>query len=565
MLNRNTAQIAQQAGTSVAPNAASRSQNLLWAVLIVAATLAIYSIWLPQLYSGDDLQYATVIEQAVNGGPFYHPVGLRPFEPGAAPEIIPPAVNPRYLIEWPTSVAVAGLWKTLGWGGTVILPVLSWRILVGGLGVLGLFLAARRLSGSPLAAAIVAAGMAFSAGYWTYSTHLDQTINMVALTTLAIYLLVRISASDGARASLLLLPLVMVVATFYNFTATIAALIFGIGAAWMAGARPADRLRHFFIYSLIYGGILVGGLVLGISLGAEPGALTDPAFWRGATFAGHPEYEVDLVRDGARSALGFAKGQLNFPGAEGSLQQFWEAASGSQKIALAGFYGTILLGMAAPMLLLATQRRRIAAQPGRLALAATIAAWGVAYSGFNIFWDPGYIKYWILPLLAWWALVAIGLGLLRESGSRRQQIALIAAGLLAAASLVMNLTTQFIPHSGPEARRWQEIAATVGEQEGEALFISTGHQLDFYVTFFTRKDVVATSLVRYATGGDQAAMQERIGGRAASYTAYGAPVYLYGLEQLSDAERAETLALLDNPQLQPTWEFDGLTIYQIVP
>lgn len=562
MLNRNTAQIRTKAAAPA--EAAARSHSPLWAALIVAVTLAIYSIWLPQLYTGDDLQYATVIEQAVNGGPFYHPVGLRPFEPGAAREVIPPAVNPRYLIEWPTSVAVASLWKALGWGGTVILPILAWRVLVGGLGVLVLFLVARRLSGSAPAAAIVAAGMGFSAGYWTYSTHLDQTINMVALTALAIYLLARIGAGDGARASLLLLPLVMVVATFYNFTATIAALIFGIGAAWMAGAKLADRLRHFVVYCLIYGGILVGGLVLGISLGAGPSALTDPAFWRGATFAGHPEYEVDLVRDGARSALGFAKGQINFPGAEGSLQQFWDAASRSQKIALAGFYGTILLGMAAPMLLLAAQRRRIAAQPGRLALAATVATWGVAYSGFNLFWDPGYIKYWILPLLAWWVLVAIGLGMLREGGSRRRQIALIAAGLLAAASLTMNLTTQFIPHSGAESRRWQEIAATVGEKGGEALFISTGHPLDFYVTFFARKDVVATSLVRYATGGDPAAMRERIGGRAERYAAYGAPVYLYGLEQLGDAERAEALALLGDPQLQPAWEFEGLTIYQVV-
>ncbi len=98
------------------------NRNLwLYAVLIFLGAAVLYRLCLPAEYSGDDLQYTMVIERGAQGDLFYHPAGGQPYisqAEAAALEPVPspPPLNPRYLLEWPTSVLVARLWGDIWMG-----------------------------------------------------------------------------------------------------------------------------------------------------------------------------------------------------------------------------------------------------------------------------------------------------------------------------------------------------------------------------------------------------------------------------------------------------------------
>jgi hypothetical protein len=261
-----------------------------------------------------------VIEQAVTGATIYHPSGERPFMPleAASPSNSLPT-NPRYLLEWPTSVAAVKVARVFGWHGDAIDPVLTTRILFGAAGAVFFFLAIYTLTSDLVVSALVALGLATTSAYWTYSTHLDQSISMVALICASFYVF-----AGGVRARMswrrtLVLAVLLALATLYNFTAVLAAGVFTLGVAWLGADRQwreriVDAVRLGLLYGLCVGIVLPGT----IALTASPASLTDSDYWNSATFAGHPEYEVAPARDAVRAALGFAKGQVTYPDADGS-------------------------------------------------------------------------------------------------------------------------------------------------------------------------------------------------------------------------------------------------------
>jgi hypothetical protein len=82
-----------------------------YAILLFVGAVILCRLCLPVTFSGDDLQSAVVTERSVRGGLFY-PASGQPYVPQAArgalePPPAQPALNPRYLLEWPTSALVA--------------------------------------------------------------------------------------------------------------------------------------------------------------------------------------------------------------------------------------------------------------------------------------------------------------------------------------------------------------------------------------------------------------------------------------------------------------------------
>lgn len=198
-------------------------------MLLLILVLAAFLLGISYNYSGDDLQYAIVIESALSDDIFYHPAGGRAYEPQvdqtARPGGVP--INLRYLFEWPTSIVTAKLWQVLGWNEGVILPIQVLRAIVGTLGILFFFLAVNQLCHHPLIAVLSSIGLAITISYWTYSTHLDQSINMMALISASFYVLVRQHKTGFTERGKFLIAALLALATLYNFTAILTAFVFG--------------------------------------------------------------------------------------------------------------------------------------------------------------------------------------------------------------------------------------------------------------------------------------------------------------------------------------------------
>jgi len=514
-------------------------------------------------YSGDDLQYAMVIERAVTGKVFYHPEGGQSYQPesrdqvASSPERLP--VNPRYLFEWPTSVVFAQLWQLLGWKENVIVPILVLRALVGAMGVLFFVLACYKLSGDKWIAIINSAGFATSAAYWTYSTHLDQSINMIALICLAFFILVWFRNSSRQNLYRVLIAITLALAALYNLTAMLTIFVFSLTIMFSVTGEVRSRISRLVQFSATFAIPIGIVMVLGFVLLVSPADLTNPDYWKSFSFQGHPEYLIDPLRDAQRAILGFAKSQINYPWAVGSLQRYWDNATTNARLMLLGFYGAILAFMAVPIIALA--RMRISFLPSRGWVWQLLAQW-IVHFVFIWLWDPGYIKYWIIPLLAWWGIVAIVLGHLKCVALPYYRLGIIAVTLFVLLSVSINLTTQFLPQSNARSNVWLSIAESLKHTQPSALFISPGHPLDFYIAYFTGRDIVSTGLLDYGSGGNNVEIKRVVSAHIEQHQHVGGKVFVYGIDSMSEQERRRFFDLISVQQVKPAMSFSQVIIYE---
>jgi hypothetical protein len=542
----------------------------LTGAMVLLLSAIVYLNSLSMSLSGDDIQYVMVIERAVNGGFFYHPAGEQAFIPRADLDhehLRPqgPPINPRYLAEWPTSVGAVLAWRLMGWQGDAITPILSLRAIVAAYGLMMVFFAVASIVGNRVIAAVAVTGLGSSVAYWTYGTHLDQSINMVAALGTSLFLYARYLPRGGRMVSVLLF-LSLVVAALYNMTAVIPAAI--LCAAWSMGrpGRLADRVGLLIASWGLFGLTVIAVSAAAMLIWGEPAWLGSLDFWRRMSFSGHPEYQVSLTQDAARAVIGLAKSQIEFPGAAGSLHEYWATASLGERLWLVGYHACAILLLTLPLLFLAWRWPALRADPSRRLMLVMLVSCLLAYSGFNLLWDPGYIKYWLVPLMALWGLVAVALAELRAYSPHSYRRVLALAAACVTVGLLVNWTTRIAPQRDPASHPWQAISAELRERLGgpEALFVSPGHPLDFYIAYVTRRDIVAARLVEYATGNSRAEMSRRLTERARQYHALGAPVYLFGLETLSSDEQERLLSLLPG-RPRAVWSYPATVIYQIEP
>ena len=172
-----------------------RRQRVVGLAVVLLVAAGCYVGTSPQEYSGDDLQYAMVIERATRGTDFYHPEGRRPFVPADRMDATSQAgsisLNVRYLYEWPAATLTAKAMTAVGVTSDVPASILLLRLLCGGAGLAFIYLALYELTTSVWSSTVATMGLAVSTAYWTYSTHLDQSIAMAALIAAAFWLTVR--------------------------------------------------------------------------------------------------------------------------------------------------------------------------------------------------------------------------------------------------------------------------------------------------------------------------------------------------------------------------------------
>jgi hypothetical protein len=529
------------------------------AVGVFALTLTLY-LQRQVVYSGDDLQYLMVVDGAVTGTVFYHPAGGRSYRPATAvleaSRNIP--LNVRYPLEYPTSVLFARVWNPKD----ILQSMLMLRGLAGAVGATLFFVGMRRLTRCTKVSLITTIGLATSVAYWTYATHIDHSITLAALMTLAAMLLVVREDARHPRRWLLAAAVVEGVATLYMITTAIPA---AITTVWLLRRRPGTRggLRDAIAFATAYGGAFALTLVLlaigmgWVGTGTPQGSGGDSI--RRATFAGHPEYDFSPAYDGARAAVAFAKSVVNHPSGATGLSNYWQEGGTTRRLGVVAFFGSISVVMALPVIYLIARRKALGA---RYALWSLWTGCLVGYCGFNWFWDPGFIKFWVMPLTLWWPLAAIVLAHLRETRSRvvPMVVGVVFVSLVAA----NNWRTEFGPRSEVRANPWRGIAEQLRATPANALFISPNHPLDFHVAYFARRDIVSTGLTAYDYAGNIEMARRILDSHVNAHLNDHGPIYVYGFDSLAANERQAFLDLLPPGRLTVARRFPELTIYELV-
>lgn len=540
-------------------------QSVMLALVVFAAAFIIYAIWLPVTFTGDDFQYATEIQRSVLGDVYYHPTGTIPYIPQAESDQlqVPPALprlNVRYILEWPTSALVGTVWKTLGWQGDMLIPIQSARIAVGALALVFFFMGLRQLTPNPLIQLLCTAGVGVGAAYWNYSTHPDQSINMVLFLAAGFWVFARQFKHGATWRGRLLLVALVGLATLYNFTATMSAVAFGFGMALIQA--QGNLPRRFLVmvgFGLMYGLAIALTVILVILLLAPPNSLFSSAFWQDTLFVGKPEYNINLLSDTARAVIALGKSQVVFPGVPGSLSDFFEVATTTQQALLLLFYAAVLAVLLMPVVYLLIRLGRL----GRTRLMlGFLLVWIATHSLFNWFWDPGFDKYWLVPLMALWAIMALALDFALQNAARwhRPAVGIVVAFIILGFGI--NLTTRFLPESQPENNPWRTIALEMKTQsEPRDLFIGPSHPLAFYLTYLSRRNTISTGLIAYGDGGDDSRVSQIIARTKAAHQADGGTIYVFGLERMTETEQATLLEQLGGGTLSPAWEFPGTTIH----
>jgi len=544
------------------------SNQWVMGLLVFVLAIFVYLFWLPVTYSGDDLQYTMLVERSALGRIFYHPAGGQPYVSQSIPDglIIEPSappINPRYLLEWPTSTLAVSVWKMFGWEGESIVPIQTIRIFVGAAGLTLFFFALGYLTNNQAIRMVGTLGLGIGVAYWTYSTHQDQSINMVALLAGAFLFFVMQFRQGITRGRMFILLILLVLASLYNFTAAMSALAFGVGVALIVPNQTfLGRIRILAGFGLVYMVMVLGVIALTVLLFAPSGSLLSATFWQSAVFAGKPEYNINILYDTLRAVLAIGKSQILFPGIPDSLNTFFQQASVTERVTLLGFYGLVLVIMALPMLYLIARWRQL----GRLqVLVGFLLVWLGAHSLFNWFWDPGFDKYWLVPLMAIWALVVVALDHVQQQRITWYRFAMPLVAVFVLASFVLNLFSQFMPESRPELNPWLTISREMQTvSKPQDLFITTDHQMAFYMTYFGRRNTLATTLISYDSAGDARRVSSLVDRMRSDHQADNGSIYLFGLEAMSDAERQEFMQVIGDGELIARWSYDSTTIYEFV-
>ena len=527
-------------------------------MVVFVLAFALYGSFLPRLYTSDDLQYAATIRTAVTGQPFYHPVGGPTFPaPQQRPEV---PVNPRYALDWPTSVGAVRVSRSLGWHNEID-AILVTRIVMGAIGVTFFFMTVLLVARRRSVAALAAAALATSSVYWTYSTHLDESIGMMAFTSTALYFLVRRIVA-GPRRYDLVVPLLLGVASLYNLTTVVTAVPAALVWALDGEAGSARRrLRSLAGFVCTYAGAAVlgvGGALLATGSGSN---IFRAEFWRSSLFVGRPEYGFRPFHDAFDAGASFLRALVSYPPVRGleTLREYFTVSSMGLRIAALLYYGVVGLLALAPFVLLL--RARPWGDPLRR-LVCFAAVWFAASLIFAWWWDPSYVKYFLLPVLSWCFLLALALTESSRMGARPARAVFAVTTVAVVALFVLNLWTIFLPQRREAANEWLGAARELRHSQPTALFVSAGrHPLDFYVAYFADRDVISSGLVRYS-GGNDADVARVVRERLRQHARVGGPIYVYGLGTIAPAERRGLLRLLPGTGLRPAWHFPHLTVYR---
>jgi hypothetical protein len=210
--------------------------------------------------------------------------------------------------------------------------------------------------------------------------------------------------------------------------------------------------------------------------------------------------------------------------------------------------------------LLILRRRHL--RHGESWLWALLALLLLVYAAYNYWRDPGFMKYWLVPVFALWLLIALALAQVEATLKRLYRPLMSGTVAFVLLSFLLNFATAFYPVSRSEDNPWLQIATTLrAETADNALFISDSHPLDYYMMYFGQRNQISADLAQWSAGGQTDAyvlflVQRHI----AQHRQDSGTVYIYsGRDVAALATRLE----IAPEKLVVAWEFPTLTIYRV--
>jgi hypothetical protein len=313
-------------------------------------------------------------------------------------------------------------------------------------------------------------------------------------------------------------------------------------------------------FVLTYAGAAALGVVGALLATGSGSNIFKVGFWRSALFVGRPEYGFRPFHDGFDAGASFLRALVSYPPVRGltTLRDYFTVSATGPRLAALLYYAVVGLLALAPFALLLRNRP----WDDRLRrLVGFAAGWFATSLVFAWWWDPSYVKYFLLPVLSWCYLLALALTQSLRVGTRSGRTVLASTFVAIVALFAVNLSTIFLPQRTEAANEWLGAAQELKHSQPSSLFVSAGrHPLDFYVAYFAGRDVISSGLVRYASGSD-ADVARALRERVRQHTRVGGPIYVYGLGTVTPAERRALLRLLPGTGLRPAWRFPPLTVY----
>ncbi len=540
------------------------------ALLVFVILFAIYMLFPTQFHGGDALQAAIVVQRDAKGDHFYHPVGSAPYDPAYLASTTPPGstqeMNSRYFLDYPMLTLASRIFALVGYSGNVILPIITYRSLVGALAAVFVFLSMWELTRTRWLALLVSLGLGLTASYWTFSTDIYQSITMGMLVAAAFYILIRLAKSEKRVdiVGLVILGLVLAFSVLHNIMSVMALPAFGLAVLLIQpGSTMSQCFQRAVAFAAGFGLVTVAGFAL-VTLIVSPVAMgqSNPLSWSDDSGGSVNISEFDPAEDAFRAVIGFGKSQVMYPGVVvrdyQAVRKFWDVASSIQKATFVGFFGLVWIVYAIPVIILFWRRRSLPAQYRWLWVLLPLLF--LAYAAFNWWWLPSDVHYWLVPLFAWWTALGLAIYLLKDT--RWFRPAIIFAVSLIVISFVLNLLTQIWPESRNE-NPWYAAAETLRqESQSNALFITDGHTIDFYIAYFTRRDIVATAIVNEQSQNDTAVLNQTLSDKVTAHRADEGEVYIYTADPANLDVLAQSIGLSGQDQLEAAWTFADLTIYR---
>jgi hypothetical protein len=134
------------------------------------------------------------------------------------------------------------------------------------------------------------------------------------------------------------------------------------------------------------------------------------------------------------------------------------------------------------------------------------------------------------------------------------------------ASFMVNVGTDLRLRASFPVNPWRKTALELQElvKSPDALFVSPGNPLDFYIAYFARRDIISGDLVSYSLGGQRTAAIEAVTDRMATYRSMNAPIYVYGFDR-SSSIALSTLTASFPSHLEKVLEQGDIVVYRLIP
>jgi hypothetical protein len=511
----------------------------IWRVaLLLAISVSILYLAFPShFYNGDALQVMLEVERDVKLTAFYHPSGSVLYEPDYLDNPVKPgqAINIRYFLDYPTLNLVSHMWIALGLPSeTLIMPVLIYRAVMGGVSVFFTALFMFRLRPVRWIAMVVALGVGLSATHWTYATDLYQSITLVALVAAAAYGLAVQARKPVPQEpiGLILIGFILALATLHNILGVFAVAAFGLAIL----ALPTEgswilRLRAGLIFGLaviITAGVVYAGVqaVLPVTQGQS-----NPFQWSDDSGDTQDSVLVDFspLEDGLRAFLGIAKSQIIFPGINvrhpQGLREYWDASPNSARLVLMGFYSAFMLVMILPIGILFIRRKLL--PPRYRWLYVLLAGLVIFYTLFNWYWLPSDVHYWLVPTLCLWIILGFALAHLQETSPRLKRVLLPLSVSFVAFMVAFNWFNQILPQATNPNLLLTEAEELRAMSTSKDLFLSDGNPVDFYIVYFARRNLLAVSIISMQADANAARITELATEQGRRVLADGGNIYFY--------------------------------------